>query len=67
MSRQRNGSILHYFPSALPAGAKTRDGSGSAQSYCILDCIFHEVRKTGIKMINHVNIVILFGLDLVVV
>lgn len=43
VSRQRNGSILHYFPSALPSGARTRDHSGSAQSYCILDCIFHEV------------------------
>ncbi|OMO76173.1 snurportin-1 [Corchorus capsularis] len=50
VSRQRNGSILHNFPSALPAGAKTRDGSasgsGSAQSYCILDCIFHELDQT---------------------
>ncbi|XVF49634.1 hypothetical protein PTKIN_Ptkin04bG0029000 [Pterospermum kingtungense] len=46
VSRQRNGSILHHFPSALPAGAKTRDGSGSAQSYCILDCIFHELDQT---------------------
>ncbi|GMJ00104.1 hypothetical protein like AT4G24880 [Hibiscus trionum] len=46
VSRERNGSILHYFPSALPAGAKTRDGSGSAQSYCILDCIFHESDQT---------------------
>ncbi|MBA0805862.1 hypothetical protein Gohar_005350, partial [Gossypium harknessii] len=46
VSRQRNGSILHHFPSALPAGAKIRDGSGSAQSYCILDCIFHELDQT---------------------
>ncbi|XWS60273.1 hypothetical protein CRYUN_Cryun07bG0022300 [Craigia yunnanensis] len=46
VSRQRNGSILHHFPSALPAGAKTRDGSGSALSYCILDCIFHELDQT---------------------
>lgn len=43
VSRLRNGSILHHFPSALPAGARTRDVSGSVQSYCILDCIFHEV------------------------
>lgn len=41
VSRLRNGSLLHRFPSALPDGAKTRDRS--AQSYCILDCIFHEV------------------------
>ncbi|KAE8730917.1 Purple acid phosphatase 27 [Hibiscus syriacus] len=46
VSRQLNGSILHYFPSALPAGAKTRNGSGSAQSYCILDFIFHESDQT---------------------
>ncbi|KAK8486406.1 hypothetical protein V6N12_030492, partial [Hibiscus sabdariffa] len=46
VSRQRNGSILHHFPLALPAGSKTRDGSGSAQSYCILDCIFHESDQT---------------------
>ncbi|KAK0586826.1 hypothetical protein LWI29_012924 [Acer saccharum] len=46
VSRLRNGSILHHFPSALPCGAKTRDVSGSAQSYCILDCIFHESDQT---------------------
>ncbi|XP_050220987.1 uncharacterized protein LOC126671273 [Mercurialis annua] len=46
VSRQRNGSILHRFPSALPNGAKIRDSSGSSQSYCILDCIFHELDQT---------------------
>ncbi|EEF51792.1 snurportin-1 [Ricinus communis] len=46
VSRQRNGSILHRFPSALPNGAKTRDLSGSSQSYSILDCIFHELDQT---------------------
>ena len=46
VSRQRNGSILHRFPSALPNGAKKRDGSGPNHSYCILDCIFHEVKLT---------------------
>ncbi|KAL2934492.1 Snurportin-1 [Bienertia sinuspersici] len=46
VSRQRNGSVLHYFPSALPSGARTRENSGSAQSYCILDCIFHEMDQT---------------------
>ncbi|XP_073260888.1 uncharacterized protein [Populus alba] len=46
VSRQRNGSILHRFPSALPNGAKKRDGSGPNQSYCILDCIFHELDQT---------------------
>lgn len=47
ISRQRNGSVLHHFPSALPNGARTRDVSGSGQSYSILDCIFHEVNKFG--------------------
>ncbi|KAJ4835220.1 hypothetical protein Tsubulata_021047 [Turnera subulata] len=46
VSRQRNGSILHRFPSALPNGAKTRDVSGPASSYSILDCIFHESDQT---------------------
>ncbi|GMY15109.1 snurportin-1 [Fagus crenata] len=48
VSRLRNGSILHHFPSALPSGARTRDssGSGSGQSYSILDCIFHELDQT---------------------
>ena len=43
ISRLKNGSILHRFPSALPNGARKKDHSGSAQSYSILDCIFHEV------------------------
>lgn len=43
VSRLRNGSLLHRFPSALPSGARTKGSSCSAQSYCILDCIFHEV------------------------
>ncbi|XP_031250046.1 uncharacterized protein LOC116107911 isoform X3 [Pistacia vera] len=43
VSRLRNGSFLHHFPSALPCGARTRDQSGSSQSYCILDCIFQEM------------------------
>ncbi|KAI4336315.1 hypothetical protein L6164_014854 [Bauhinia variegata] len=46
IGRLRNGSILHRFPSALPNGAKKRDFSGSAQSYSILDCIFHEPDQT---------------------
>ncbi|KAK9748313.1 hypothetical protein RND81_02G049700 [Saponaria officinalis] len=46
VSRLRNGSVLHHFPSGLPCGARTRDNSGSSQSYCILDCIFHEMDKT---------------------
>ncbi|OVA17506.1 hypothetical protein BVC80_1837g332 [Macleaya cordata] len=43
VSRLRNGSILHHFPSALPNGARTRDNAGPAHSYCLLDCIFHEL------------------------
>ncbi|CAN0853534.1 Cellulose synthase A catalytic subunit 8 [UDP-forming] [Linum grandiflorum] len=46
VSRERNGSILHHFPSALPNGAKTRQPSGPAHSYSILDCIFHEADQT---------------------
>lgn len=45
ISRVRNGSILHRFPSALPNGSK-RDISGPASSYSILDCIFHEPDET---------------------
>ncbi|XP_059657393.1 uncharacterized protein LOC132303955 [Cornus florida] len=46
ISRLRNGSLLHHFPSALPGGARIKDVSRSAQSYCILDCIFHELDQT---------------------
>ncbi|GER36531.1 Snurportin-1, partial [Striga asiatica] len=38
----RNGSLLHRFPSALPNGSRVSNSSRSGQSYCILDCIFHE-------------------------
>ncbi|MQL74791.1 hypothetical protein Taro_007161 [Colocasia esculenta] len=47
ISRCRNGSVLHKFPSNLPCGARTRDVSGPSHSYCILDCIFHELAETG--------------------
>ncbi|CAA2979024.1 Hypothetical predicted protein [Olea europaea subsp. europaea] len=46
ISRLRNGSMLHRFPSALPSGARTSKSSHSGQSYCILDCIFHEPDQT---------------------
>lgn len=46
ISRLRNGSMLHRFPSALPNGARTSKNSQSGQSYCILDCIFHEPDQT---------------------
>ncbi|XP_004245449.1 uncharacterized protein [Solanum lycopersicum] len=45
ISRLRNGVLLHRFPSALPNGARTNN-SKAAQSYCILDCIFHESDET---------------------
>lgn len=46
ISRVRNGSQLHRFPSALPSGARVKGKSWSGQSYCILDCIFHELDQT---------------------
>ncbi|KAJ4798299.1 Snurportin-1 [Rhynchospora pubera] len=46
ISRLRNGSILHRFPSNLPNGARAKDVSGPASSYSILDCIFHEPDET---------------------
>ncbi|BBN06619.1 snurportin-1 [Marchantia polymorpha subsp. ruderalis] len=46
VSRQRNGRVLHHFPSALPNGARTRDVSCASSVFCILDCIFHEPDKT---------------------
>lgn len=44
ISRLRNGTLLHRFPSALPSGSKTNNKS--SQSYCILDCVFHELDQT---------------------
>lgn len=41
ISRQRNGSILHKFPSCLPNGSRSST-SGSGDDVCVLDCIFHE-------------------------
>ncbi|XP_077212222.1 snurportin-1 protein [Tasmannia lanceolata] len=46
VSRLRNGSVLHHFPSALPNGARTKDISGPAHMFCILDCIFHDPDQT---------------------
>ncbi|CDP12238.1 unnamed protein product [Coffea canephora] len=46
VSRLRNGILLHRFPSALPNGARINNVSRSSQSYCILDCIFHEPDQT---------------------
>ncbi|KAL5724816.1 hypothetical protein ACHQM5_008030 [Ranunculus cassubicifolius] len=46
VSRLRNGYVLHHFPSALPNGARTKDNSGPANSFCLLDCIFHEQDQT---------------------
>ncbi|CAI5971126.1 unnamed protein product [Closterium sp. NIES-65] len=44
VSRLRNGRILHRFPSHLPNGARAPGIAAGAHVYCILDCIFHEVR-----------------------
>ncbi|KAK9113458.1 hypothetical protein Syun_020255 [Stephania yunnanensis] len=46
ISRLRNGFLLHHFPSSLPSGARRKGSSGSMQSFCILDCIFHEPDQT---------------------
>ena len=41
VSRRRNGSVLHRFPSLLPNGSRAT--GGSSDQYCILDAVFHEV------------------------
>ncbi|PKA61271.1 hypothetical protein AXF42_Ash006168 [Apostasia shenzhenica] len=46
VSRLRNGSVLHCFPSSLPNGARTKEMSAPSHVYCILDCIFHEPDQT---------------------
>ncbi|XP_051149597.1 uncharacterized protein LOC127264189 [Andrographis paniculata] len=46
VSRLRNGSMLHRFPSALPNGSRSNNSTRSGQSYCILDCIFYEPDQT---------------------
>ncbi|DBA86304.1 TPA: hypothetical protein ACH3X2_005543 [Trebouxia sp. C0005] len=45
ISRHRNGSILHRFPSILPNGSRA-SMAGSGNDFCILDCIFHEPNST---------------------
>ena len=45
ISRHRNGSILHKFPSVLPNGSRA-SRAGSGDDFCILDCIFHESDST---------------------
>ncbi|GFZ17428.1 hypothetical protein Acr_26g0006980 [Actinidia rufa] len=59
VSRLRNGSLLHRFPSALPSGARTKGNSCSAQSYCILDCIFNELSNTWMSRVDLVLLVCL--------
>ncbi|XP_020592303.1 snurportin-1 isoform X2 [Phalaenopsis equestris] len=46
VSRLRNGSVLHHFPSFLPNGARNKDISAPSHVYCILDCIYHEFDQT---------------------
>lgn len=55
VSRQRNGRVLHAFPSALPNGARTRDVSAASSVFCILDCIFHEVYSPVHLYVFHVS------------
>ena len=44
VSRTRSGSVLHAFPSALPGGSHAT--STSADTYSILDCIYHAANRT---------------------
>lgn len=44
IARIPSGSILKKFPSALPSGSHKTNIS--TESYCILDCIFHEHDST---------------------
>ncbi|KAF3775633.1 Snurportin-1 [Nymphaea thermarum] len=46
ISRLRNGTVLHRFPSALPNGARTKEVLGPASLFSILDCVFHEHDQT---------------------
>jgi snurportin-1 len=46
LSRQRNGRILHSFPSVLSNGARTKEVVAGSHVYCVLDCIFHAPDKT---------------------
>lgn len=43
-SWQRNGTVLHRFPSALPNGSQYTQAA--AEIFCILDCVFHEPDAT---------------------
>jgi len=52
LSRQRNGRILHSFPSALPNGARTKEVAAGSHVYCILDCIFHAVQLKSSQQPN---------------
>eukprot|EP00242_Pyramimonas_sp_CCMP2087_P014178 CAMPEP_0198218704 /NCGR_PEP_ID=MMETSP1445-20131203/70703_1 /TAXON_ID=36898 /ORGANISM="Pyramimonas sp., Strain CCMP2087" /LENGTH=394 /DNA_ID=CAMNT_0043895857 /DNA_START=64 /DNA_END=1244 /DNA_ORIENTATION=+ len=44
ITRRRNGSILHKFPSWLPNGSRAANASN--EQYCILDAVFHEPDQT---------------------
>uniref|UniRef100_A0A7N0UY15 Snurportin-1 n=1 Tax=Kalanchoe fedtschenkoi TaxID=63787 RepID=A0A7N0UY15_KALFE len=46
VSRLRNGAVLHHFPSALPSGSRKKTVPDPAQSFSVLDCIFHEQDQT---------------------
>lgn len=44
VSRTRSGSVLHAFHSALPGGSQAT--CASADTYTILDCIYHAADQT---------------------
>nr|POE60497.1 snurportin-1 [Quercus suber] len=44
--RGQQGSDALWYRVMERQGARTKDSSGSAQSYSILDCIFHELDQT---------------------
>lgn len=45
-ARTRAGALLERFSSALPAGGPGQPGGGQGDSFCILDCVFHEPDQT---------------------
>ena len=42
VSRLKNGRVLHRFPSALPGGSQRTKHGKAEDSFCILDCVFHQ-------------------------
>ena len=42
VSRLKSGRVLHKFPSALPGGSRRSKHGKAEDSFCILDCVFHQ-------------------------